>query len=158
VGILAYKGSGPIGYHGDPEKTASTFRTIDGERHVVLGDLATVAADGTVTFIGRGSMCINTGGEKVYPEEVEDVLRDHDAVSDCYVVGVPDDTYGEAVAAVVLTSRPVGDDELVAHVRTRLAGYKQPRRIVRVDELVRSPTGKSDYAWAREAALRSLVR
>lgn len=158
VGILAYKGSGPIGYHGDPDKTAATFRTIDGERHVVLGDLATVAADGTVTFMGRGSMCINTGGEKVYPEEVEDVLRDHAAVSDCYVVGVPDDTYGEAVAAVVLASRPVGDDELVAHVRARLAGYKQPRHIVRVDELVRSPTGKSDYAWAREAALRSLAR
>ena len=157
VGILAYKGSGPIGYHGDPDKTAATFRTIDGERHVVLGDLATVAADGTVTFMGRGSMCINTGGEKVYPEEVEDVLRDHPAVSDCYVVGVPDDTYGEAVAAVI-ACRPVGDDELVAHVRSRLAGYKQPRHIVRVDELVRSPTGKSDYAWAREAALRGLAR
>ena len=157
VGVLAYKGSGPIGYHGDPDKTASTFRTIDGERYVVLGDLATVAADGTVTFLGRGSMCINTGGEKVYPEEVEDVLRDHAAVSDCYVVGVPDDTYGEAVAAVVLAARPVADDELVAHVRSRLAGYKQPRHIVQVDELVRSPTGKSDYAWAKAQALQAVA-
>ncbi len=158
VGVLAYRGSGPIGYHGDPDKTAATFRTIDGERYVVLGDLATAAADGTVTFIGRGSMCINTGGEKVYPEEVEDVLRGHTAVSDCYVVGVPDETYGEAVAAVVLATGPVADDELVDHVRSRLAAYKQPRHIVRVDELVRSPTGKSDYAWAREVARRALGR
>ena len=157
VGILAYKGSGPIGYHGDPDKTAATFRVIDGERHVVLGDFATVADDGTVTFMGRGSTCINTGGEKVYPEEVEDVLRDHPSVSDCYVVGVPDDTYGEAVTAVVLASRPVADDELVAHVRSRLAGYKQPRHIVRVDELVRSPTGKSDYAWAKAQALDAVA-
>jgi acyl-CoA synthetase (AMP-forming)/AMP-acid ligase II len=157
VGILAYKGSGPIGYHGDPDKTAATFRVIDGERYVVLGDFATVAADGTVTFMGRGSMCINTGGEKVHPEEVEDVLRDHPSVSDCYVVGVPDDTYGEAVTAVVLASGPVADDELVGHVRARLAGYKQPRHIVRVDELVRSPTGKSDYAWAKAQALGAVA-
>jgi fatty-acyl-CoA synthase len=115
-------------------------------------------ADGTVTFLGRGSTCINTGGEKVYPEEVEDVLRGHPAVTDCYVVGVPDETYGEAVTAVVMASRPVADEELVDHVRSRLAGYKRPRHVVQVDELVRSPTGKSDYAWARDVASQALGR
>lgn len=156
VGLLAYKGAGPIGYHGDPAKTAETFRTIGGERYVVPGDMATVAEDGTVTFLGRGSACINTGGEKVYAEEVEEVLRTHPAVTDCYVVGVPDERYGETVTAVVQTGGAVTDGELVDHVRARLAGYKQPRHLVRVDELVRSPTGKSDYRWALARATAAL--
>lgn len=159
IGVLAYKGSGPIGYFNDPVKTASVFREIDGERYVIPGDYATVDADGRVSFVGRGSVCINTGGEKVYPEEVEEVLKTHPAVTDGNVVAVPDDRYGEAVTAVVQLDPAAGDvtdDELVAHVRSRLASYKAPRHIVRVGELVRSPTGKSDYRAARTTALEAL--
>jgi acyl-CoA synthetase (AMP-forming)/AMP-acid ligase II len=158
IGVLAVKGAGPIGYFGDPAKTAATFREIDGERYVVPGDYATVAADGTVTFVGRGSVCINTGGEKVYPEEVEEVIKAHAAVIDCNVVGVPDDEFGEAVTAVVqlVPGSEVSDVQLVAHVKERLAGYKQPRHIIRVGELMRSPTGKSDYRAARATAIAAL--
>jgi acyl-CoA synthetase (AMP-forming)/AMP-acid ligase II len=157
VGVLAVKGSGPIGYWNDPAKTATTFRTIDGERYVVPGDYASVAEDGTVSFVGRGSVSINTGGEKVFPEEVEEVLKTHPAVVDCNVVGVPDETFGEAVTAVVqLRDDDVTDDELIEHVRSRIAGYKRPRNIVRVSELVRSPTGKSDYRLAKSTALNAL--
>ncbi|WP_162941768.1 AMP-binding protein [Desertimonas flava] len=158
IGVLAYRGSGPIGYFNDPAKTASVFREIDGERYVIPGDYATVASDGTVTFVGRGSVCINTGGEKVYPEEVEETLKTHPAVVDCNVVGVPDSTFGDAVTAVVQLDpdAAVTDSDLVAHVHDRLAGYKAPRHIVRVDVLQRSPTGKSDYRAARAAALAAL--
>jgi 3-oxocholest-4-en-26-oate---CoA ligase len=157
VGVLAVRGAGPIGYWNDPVKTAGTFRMIDGERFIVPGDYASVAEDGTVSFVGRGSVSINTGGEKVYPEEVEEVLKTHPAVVDCNVVGVPDDRFGEAVTAVVqLSDDDVTDDELVDHVKSRLAGYKQPRHVVRVSELVRSPTGKSDYRLAKATALEAL--
>ena len=156
VGVLAFKGSGPVGYHNDPARSASVFRQIDGERYVIPGDYATVAADGTVSFVGRGSVCINTGGEKVYREEVEETLKTHPAVVDCNVVGVPDERFGEAVAAVVQLRHDVGDADLVAHVKARLAGYKAPRHIVRVDELARSPSGKSDYRAARAAAVEAL--
>lgn len=158
IGVLAYRGSGPVGYFNDPVKTASVFRQIDGERYVIPGDYATVAADGTVTFVGRGSVCINTGGEKVYPEEVEETLKTHPAVADCNVVAVPDATFGDAVTAVVqLESEAlVADADLIGHVNARLAGYKAPRHIVRVDVLQRSPTGKSDYRAALAAALAAL--
>lgn len=158
IGVLAYRGSGPIGYFGDPVKTASVFRQIDGERYVIPGDYATVAADGTVTFVGRGSVCVNTGGEKVYPEEVEETLKTHPAVVDCNVVGVPDATFGDAVTAVVQLApdATVTDSDLAAHVSERLAGYKAPRHIVRVDVLQRSPTGKSDYRASLAAALTAL--
>ncbi|CAN5687849.1 acyl-CoA synthetase [soil metagenome] len=159
IGVLAYKGSGPIGYWNDAAKSATVFREIRGERHVSPGDYAQVAADGTVTFVGRGSVCINSGGEKVFPEEVEEALKSHDAVVDCNVVGVPDDRYGEAVTAVVQLGAggdSVNDDDLVAHVKQRLAGYKAPRHIVRVPELVRSPTGKSDYRHAKATAVEAL--
>jgi 3-oxocholest-4-en-26-oate---CoA ligase len=156
VGALAYTGSGPVGYYNDPEKTASVFREIGGKRYIVPGDYASVAADGTVTFVGRGSVCINTGGEKVYPEEVEETLKTHPAVVDCNVVGVPDDRFGEAVAAVVQLARAVGDEELIAHVKARLASYKAPRHIVRVEELMRSPSGKSDFRQARVTAMQAL--
>jgi 3-oxocholest-4-en-26-oate---CoA ligase len=158
VGVLAVRGAGPLGYFNDAEKSRHTFRVIDGERYVVPGDYAKVAADGTVSFMGRGSVSINTGGEKVYPEEVEEVLKTHPAVVDCNVVGVPDDKFGEAVTAVVQlsTSVEVTDQELIDHVKARIAGYKQPRHIVRVSELVRSPTGKSDYRLAKQTALNLL--
>ena len=159
VGRLARRGTAPLGYFKAPEKTAETFKEINGERYTIPGDYAKVAADGTVTFMGRGSVCINTGGEKVFPEEVEEALKLHPAVVDCNVVGVPDEQYGEAIAAVVQLhpqGSEVSDDDLTEHVKAQIASYKRPRHIVRVERLFRSPTGKSDYRVTRETALKAL--
>ncbi|MCU1454373.1 MAG: o-succinylbenzoate--CoA ligase [Acidimicrobiales bacterium] len=155
VGRLARAGNLPIGYYKDPAKTATTFVTgPDGTRYVVAGDYATLEADGSITLLGRGSVCINSGGEKIYPEEVEGVLKAHPAVYDALVVGVPDDRWGQAVAAVV-QARPglvPTLDDLARHCRKHLAGYKVPRHLVLVDEVRRSPSGKPDYPWAAELA------
>ena len=151
-GILAKRGNIPVGYYKDEKKTAETFRTINGERYAIPGDYAMVDADGTVTMLGRGSVSINTGGEKVYPEEVEAALKGHPAVFDALVVGVPDPRYGQHVAAVVAPragTRPTLAD-LDALVRKEIAGYKVPRSLWLVDEVKRSPAGKPDYTWARE--------
>ena len=154
VGMLAVSGPIPAGYWKDEAKTAQTFRTIDGVRHSVPGDYATIDADGTVHLLGRGSVCINTGGEKVYPEEVEVAARSHPGVLDCNAVGVPDERFGQVVTLVA--SRTPGtdatDDEVIAHVKQRLASYKAPRRVVWVDGVYRSPSGKSDYRWASGVA------
>ena len=155
VGMLAVSGPMPVGYYHDEVKTAATFRTIDSVRYTVPGDYATIDADGTVHLLGRGSVCINTGGEKVYPEEVEVAARSHPGVLDCTVVGVPDERFGEAVTLVA--SRTPGqpdatDDDVIAHVRRQLAAYKAPKRIVWVPQLVRSPSGKGDYRWAKSVA------
>jgi acyl-CoA synthetase (AMP-forming)/AMP-acid ligase II len=146
-GLLAIRGRGPIGYYKDPVKSAGTFRMINGERWAVPGDYATVAADGTLKLLGRGSVCINTGGEKVFPEEVEEVLKTAPEVADAVVVGVPDDRFGEAVVAVVEPSAgaPLDPDALISWVRSRLAGYKAPRRVIGVDTIGRAPNGKVDY-------------
>jgi acyl-CoA synthetase (AMP-forming)/AMP-acid ligase II len=154
VGRLATRGRVPLGYYNDPAKSAQTFVDIEGERWALPGDMATVDADGTIRLLGRGSMCINTGGEKVYPEEVEAVLKAHPAVADAVVVGAPDERWGERVVAVV---QPNGDtppsvDDLREHCRTRLAGYKAPRAVCVVDEVQRSPSGKPDYRWAKAVA------
>src|SRR3546814_6251232 len=130
VGLIVTGGHLPIGYHKDPEKTAATFVELDGERWLVTGDLATVAEDGSIELLGRGSTSINTGGEKVHPEEVEGVLHGHPSVADVLVVGVPDERWGSAVTAVV---QPVAGaaptfDELTSHCRRSLAGYKVPKR------------------------------
>lgn len=156
VGRLARSGNIPIGYHKDPVKTAATFVTAaDGVRYVVPGDFATIEADGAITLLGRGSVCINSGGEKIFPEEVEAVLKAHPKVFDAVVVGVPDARWGQTVAAVV-QPRPGIDgptlDELDAHCRARLAGYKVPRQLRLVDSVVRSPAGKPDYPWATRIA------
>jgi fatty-acyl-CoA synthase len=158
TGMLATSFNVPLGYYKDPEKTARTFRTIDGVRYSFPGDYARVEADGSVTLLGRGSMCINSGGEKIYPEEVEESIKAHGAVNDCLVVGVPDERFGETVAAVVALEgdQSVTDDELVSFLRGRLAGYKQPRTIVFVDAVRRGPNGKADYAWARQVASGSV--
>ncbi|HVN51277.1 MAG TPA: AMP-binding protein, partial [Acidimicrobiales bacterium] len=159
VGRLARSGHVPLGYHGDAARTATTFPVVDGGRWSVPGDLARLEPDGTITVLGRGSTSINTGGEKVFPEEVEKVLKGHPAVFDALVVGVPDERYGQQVAAVVALRDTTGghdvpdDDELEAHVRAHLAGYKVPRRWVRVTRCERLPTGKPDYRWAREVAV-----
>jgi acyl-CoA synthetase (AMP-forming)/AMP-acid ligase II len=157
VGVIAIPG-GAEGYHKDPVKTAATFPLIDGRRYTVAGDHATIEADGTVRFLGRGSVCINTGGEKVFPEEVEEALKSHAAVRDAVVVGIPDERFGETIAAVVeLHGRDVTDDDLVEHVKARLARYKAPRHLVRVDSIGRSPNGKADYPAARALALDRLA-
>ena len=151
-GIIAKRGHIPVGYYKDEKKTAETFRTINGVRYAIPGDYATVEEDGTVTMLGRGSVSINTGGEKVYPEEVEAALKGHPDVFDALVVGVPDARFGNHVAAVVAPrkgTRPTLAD-LDAFVRKEIAGYKVPRSLWLVDEVKRSPAGKPDYKWAKE--------
>ncbi|MGH8986875.1 MAG: acyl-CoA synthetase [Acidimicrobiia bacterium] len=158
VGKLARRGRIPLRYYKDPEKTAATFPVVDGVRWSVPGDHARIEDDGTITLLGRGSVSINTGGEKVYPEEVEAALKGHPAVFDAVVVGVPDDRWGERVVALV-QSRPGADpvfDDLDAHVRDHVAGYKAPRDVVLVDEILRSPSGKPDYRWAKATAIDRL--
>ncbi|KAA1248727.1 acyl-CoA synthetase [Mycobacterium simiae] len=151
-GFIAKKGNIPVGYYKDEKKTAETFRTINGVRYAVPGDYAVVEADGTVTMLGRGSVSINSGGEKIYPEEVEAALKAHPDVFDALVVGVPDPRYGQQVAAVVAARggcRP-SLAELDSFVRSEIAGYKVPRSVWFVDEVKRSPAGKPDYRWAKE--------
>jgi acyl-CoA synthetase (AMP-forming)/AMP-acid ligase II len=155
IGLVAVTGPIPIGYYKDDAKTAATFRTIDGVRYSIPGDYATVDADGTIQLLGRGSACINTGGEKVYPEEVELVLREHPAVADCLVVGVPDERFGEMVVALVVPvddAGPLDEEVLGAWCRGRVSGYKRPRRFFVVTTLARSPAGKADYARLRALA------
>ncbi len=155
VGRLATRGRVPVGYYKDDARSRRTFVEIDGERWSLPGDMATIDADGTVHLLGRGSLCINTGGEKVYPEEVESVLKTHSAVRDAVVVGVPDERLGQRVAAVIACApaAPVPDlDAIQVHCRNMLAGYKVPRVLHVVEEIVRSPAGKADYAWARAVA------
>ncbi|MFI6985727.1 acyl-CoA synthetase [Embleya sp. NPDC050154] len=158
-GRIARTGYIPIGYYKDPVKTADTFHVDpDGVRWVIPGDFARVEDDGDVTLLGRGSVCINTGGEKVFPEEVEGVLKAHPAVYDTVVVGVPDARFGERVAAVV-SLRPghtLTTEDLAEHARGRLARYKIPRDLVTVAEVPRTPAGKPDYRWAKATAVAAL--
>jgi fatty-acyl-CoA synthase len=155
-GAIAIPG-GADGYHKDPAKTARTFPVIDGRRYTVSGDYATVDPDGTLRLLGRGSVCINTGGEKVFPEEVEEALKTHVAVRDAIVVGVPDERFGEVVTAVVEVGTEVGDVELIDHVKARLAPYKAPRHVVRVASVGRAPNGKADYQGTRALACARLA-
>ncbi|MEB4207688.1 acyl-CoA synthetase [Mycobacterium sp. 94-17] len=151
-GFIAKKGNIPVGYYKDEKKTAETFKTFNGVRYAIPGDFATVEEDGTVTMLGRGSVSINSGGEKIYPEEVEAALKGHPDVFDALVVGVPDPRYGQHVAAVVQArpgTRPALS-ELDSFVRSEIAGYKVPRSLWLVDEVKRSPAGKPDYRWAKE--------
>jgi acyl-CoA synthetase (AMP-forming)/AMP-acid ligase II len=155
VGHLARCGYIPIGYLGDADKTAATFVEAGGRRWALPGDMATVGSDGTITVLGRGSLCINTGGEKVFPDEVEAVVKSCDGVEDAVVVGVPDERFGERVVAVV-QARPglrIDADVVRARCREVLAGYKVPRQVVVADAVVRSPAGKADYRWAKDFAL-----
>jgi len=157
IGLLALGGPIPVGYYKDEAKTAATFRTFDGKRYSIPGDWARVAVDGTVELLGRGSVSINTGGEKVFPEEVEEAVKLHPAVADAVVVGIPDEKWGEAIAAVVALDETVevGGDvgaEIADAARGRLAGFKRPRHVVIVDRVPRGPNGKADYAWAKRTA------
>jgi 3-oxocholest-4-en-26-oate---CoA ligase len=151
-GVIAKKGNIPVGYYKDEKKTAETFKTYNGVRYAIPGDYAEVEADGSVTMLGRGSVSINSGGEKIYPEEVEAALKGHPDVFDALVVGVPDPRFGQHVAAVVNAregTRPTLA-ELDAFVRKEIAGYKVPRSLWFVDEVKRSPAGKPDYRWAKD--------
>jgi len=156
-GFIARSGPIPVGYYKDPKKSAKTFPTIDGVRYSIPGDWCTVEADGTLTLLGRGSVCINTAGEKVYPEEVEEALKTHEDVEDALVVGLPDEKWGQAVTGVVQLRAGAALDEsaLRSHVKHALAGYKTPKRILAVERMFRAPNGKADYkgatAFATEA-------
>jgi len=157
-GFVARGGHVPLGYYKDEEKTAKTFKTINGVRYSIPGDWCLVEADGSLTLLGRGSVCINTGGEKVYPEEVEEILKEHDAVEDALVVGVPDERWGQAVVAVVELNHTLPTEEslLREYVRARLAGYKVPKRILVTANLGRAANGKADYKGVTEFAKREL--
>ncbi len=154
VGRLAVGGRQPIGYYKDPDKTARTFLIVEGKRYSCPGDYATIDADGTVSVLGRGSVCINSGGEKIFPEEVEEALKTHPDVADAVVVGVPHDRFGEMVVGVVQPATGSDPDHhaVIEHVRARLAAYKAPRRIVVVDTIGRAANGKVDYQRLREYA------
>jgi acyl-CoA synthetase (AMP-forming)/AMP-acid ligase II len=158
VGRLARRGPIPLGYYKDPEKTAATFPIVDGVRWAVPGDHAVADADGVITLLGRGSVSISTGGEKVYPEEVESVLKGHADVLDAVVVGVPDARWGERVVAVVQPRDGTAPtlDILQDHASGLLARYKLPRDIVLVETVTRSPSGKPDYRWAKATAAAAL--
>ena len=151
-GFIARGGFVPLGYYKDEAKTASTYKTINGMRYAIPGDWCTVEPDGTLTLIGRGSNCINTAGEKVFPEEVEEALKEHDAVKDALVVGLPDEKWGSVVTAVVSLEGEADEDTLKAYVRGKLAGYKTPKRILFKDDLGRAPNGKADYKSIRAFA------
>ncbi|HTZ08843.1 MAG TPA: acyl-CoA synthetase [Acidimicrobiales bacterium] len=151
IGKIARSGDIPVGYYNDPVKTAEVFITIEGTPHVMPGDFATVEADGSVTLLGRGSICINSGGEKIFPEEVEAVVRAHPDVMDAIVVGAPDERFGQRVAAIVEPRPGRAAPSLEAiqdHCRKHVAGYKVPRQLHVVDVIERSPSGKPDYPWA----------
>jgi acyl-CoA synthetase (AMP-forming)/AMP-acid ligase II len=155
---VARSGRLPIGYLNDPDKTAKTFVTIEGVRWLITGDLARIAADGTIELLGRDSATINTGGEKVHGEEVENVLKAHPSVYDVIVVGVPDERWGSAVCAVVQPAPGESPDleTLAEHCRGELAGFKLPKHLVVVDRVERSPAGKADLRWAAAVAAQGV--
>jgi fatty-acyl-CoA synthase len=157
-GLVAVSGFLPVGYYKDPEKSAKTFKVIEGQRWSVPGDWAEVNEDGSLKLLGRGSVCINTGGEKVFPEEVEEALKRHATVRDAVVVGVPDPRFGERICAVVEpeTGEAPTLPELAQYVHTQLAGYKAPRELVLVDSIGRAPNGKVDYKAIKDRALKAL--
>lgn len=161
IGVIAKTGNLPLGYYKDPERTARTYVQIRGVRYMVGGDHATLEADGTIRLLGRGSHCINTAGEKVYPEEVEEALKTHPGVTDALVFGLPDPRFGEVIAAVISGEALVDRAAVVQHVRARLAAYKAPRHVVVVDQAPRAANGKADYPAARalfKAAVESGVK
>lgn len=159
-GRVALRGRSPIGYYKDPAKSASTFVVYDGVRWSIPGDWAEVEADGTLRLYGRGSQCINTGGEKVYPEEVEEALKTHPSVADAAVVGVPDERFGQAITALVEPhpGGSVDEAELIAHVRTRLAHFKSPKRVMLISTVGRAANGKLDYKRLTAEAVERLAQ
>ena len=161
VGVLALGGRNPLGYYKDTEKSDRTFKEIDGVRYSIPGDYAQVDADGTIHLLGRGSVCINSGGEKIFPEEVEEALKTHASVRDAVVVGIPHETYGEQIVAVVepaegVSTESLSETELIDYVKGRLASYKAPRRVRRVPTIGRAPNGKVDYKRHRAESIEEM--
>ena len=159
VGMVAAGGSVPTGYYKDPEKSARTFRTINGMRYSFPGDMATVNADGTLVLLGRGNQVINTAGEKVFPEEVEEAVKRTDGILDCLVVGLDDDKFGQSVTAVasLVDGAEVDEATVIRTVKAELAGYKAPKRVVFVSAVPRAPNGKADYKTAKQLALDAIA-
>jgi fatty-acyl-CoA synthase len=159
IGKVAAGGAVPLGYYKDPEKSSKTFRTINGVRYSFPGDMATVEADGSLTLLGRGSQVINSGGEKIFPEEVEEAVKRVEGVLDCLVVGSDDEKFGQAVTAVasLTPGAKVEEAAIIANVKTQLAGYKAPKRVVFVTQIPRAPNGKADYKTARDMAIAGLA-
>jgi acyl-CoA synthetase (AMP-forming)/AMP-acid ligase II len=159
VGLIARGDPLPEGYYKDRAKTESVFKTFGGIRYSIPGDFCAVEGDGTITLIGRGSGCINTAGEKVFPEEVEEVLKRHPDIEDALVVGVPDERWGQSVTGVVELRSGAAFDEISLrdHLRAHLAGYKTPKRLITVTRMFRAPNGKADYKSARDHALAALA-
>ena len=159
IGKVAAGGAVPLGYYKDPEKSSKTFRTINGVRYSFPGDMATVEADGSLTLLGRGSQVINSGGEKIFPEEVEEAVKRVEGVLDCLVVGIDDEKFGQAVTAVASLSpgAKVEEAAIIANVKTQLAGYKAPKRVIFVTQIPRAPNGKADYKTARDMAIAGLA-
>ncbi|MEK9535077.1 MAG: acyl-CoA synthetase, partial [Halieaceae bacterium] len=151
VGMVAQGGMVPLGYYKDPEKSAKTFKEIDGKRYAFIGDMATVDADGTVNLLGRGSNCINTGGEKVFPEEVEEALKLHPDVADALVFGLDDERFGSRVAGVVSLEQAgsAEAEDILESTRKLIASYKLPRELLVVPAVPRAPNGKADYKTAK---------
>jgi fatty-acyl-CoA synthase len=163
IGVLALGGRNPLGYYKDDEKSARTFRVVDGVRYSIPGDFAQVDTDGTIRLLGRGSVCINSGGEKIFPEEVEEALKTHEAVRDAVVVGIPHPTFGEQIVGVIELAAvspdgaaPPAEAELINHVKERLASYKAPRRVRVVETIGRAPNGKVDYKRHRAESMEEL--
>ncbi len=155
MGMVAAGGNVPLGYYKDPEKSARTFKVIDGVRYSFPGDWGYIEADGTLTLLGRGSQCINTGGEKVYPEEVEEAVKLHPAIEDCLVVGVPDEKFGERIVAVAALVQGGAADEgdVIATAKAKIAAYKAPKQVIIVEHVPRAPNGKADYKTAKQLAV-----
>ena len=157
IGMVANGGMVPLGYYKDPEKSARTFRVVNGQRYAFPGDMATVEADGSIALLGRGSNCINSAGEKIFPEEVEEALKGHAAVEDALVFGVPDERFGQRVVGVasLVPGARASADEILADARLRLSGYKLPKRLVLVERVPRAPNGKADYPEAKKLFLEA---
>ena len=159
MGKIGTSGLVPLGYFKDEKKSAETFKEFQGIRYSFPGDYAKVEADGTITLLGRGSNCINTAGEKVYPEEVEEAIKRHDDIYDCLVVGLKDDRFGQRVVALASyqEGQEIEEQELIAYTREHLAGYKLPKQVLFVEEVMRAPNGKANYKWAKETAEKELT-
>ena len=153
IGLIGTAGLVPVGYYKDPEKSAKTFKEVNGIRYSFPGDYARLEQDGTITLLGRGSNCINSAGEKIYPEEVEEAMKKNSEVNDCLVVGLDDERFGQIVTAVVSLDSDINEEELKNKTRVFLAGYKIPKKIIFVRHVERAPNGKANYKWAKEIAI-----
>jgi|TARA_B110000438_G_C15821328_1_gene654629 fatty-acyl-CoA synthase len=158
MGKIGTSGLVPEGYYKDEKKSAETFKEFEGKRYSFPGDYATVEEDGSITLLGRGSNCINTAGEKVYPEEVEEAIKRHEDIYDCLVVGLKDDRFGQRIVALAsfVDGREIEEQDLISFTREHIAGYKLPKQVLFVDEVMRAPNGKANYKWANETAEKEL--